>query len=179
LFFSNQFTNCNQCHQLQAFPETPEETFSNYSYQNIGVPVNQSLRAANGKGSAFVDRGLRDQDGITDDKQTGKFRVPTLRNVALTAPYMHNGVFTDLRTVVLFYNKFLSKSRKAQVNPETGQDWGLPEVAENLAQEKLTFGRALDDKSVDALVAFMRMLTDKRYEPLLSAAEQSSRQAGQ
>lgn len=167
LFFSNQFANCNQCHQLQPRPEMLDETFSNYKYRNIGVPVNTALRAANGLGAGHVDRGLRDNASITDEAQSGRFRVPTLRNVALTGPYMHNGVFQDLRTVVLFYNKYLARGGKAQINPETGEDWGAPEVAENLALKELESGRALSAKEIDGLVAFMRMLTDKRYEPLL------------
>jgi cytochrome c peroxidase len=167
LFFSNQFANCNQCHQLQPRPEMPGETFTSYKYRNIGVPVNAALRAANGLGAGHVDRGLRDNPDITDDAQSGRFRVPTLRNVALTGPYMHNGVFQDLRTVVLFYNKYLARGGKSQVNPETGENWGEPEVPENLALEELESGRALSAKEIDGLVAFMRMLTDKRYEPLL------------
>lgn len=167
LFFSNQFANCNQCHQLQPRPEMARETFTNYKYRNIGVPVNAALRAANGLGNDHVDRGLRDRPDISDDAQSGRFRVPGLRNVALTGPYMHNGVFNDLRTVVLFYNKYLTRSGKAQVNPETGLEWGAPEVAENLAVAELESGRVLGDKEVDGLVAFMRMLTDQRYERLL------------
>lgn len=167
LFFSNQFTNCNQCHQLQPRPEMPLETFSSYKYRNIGTPANAALRAANGLGAEHVDRGLGDRPDITDPAQDGRFRVPTLRNVALTGPYMHNGVFEDLHTVVLFYNKYLARGGKAQVNPETGENWGPPEVAENLALEELESGRALGDKEVDGLVAFMRMLTDRRYERLL------------
>ena len=170
LFFSNQFTNCNKCHQLQPLPEAQQETFSNYSYQNIGVPVNALLRRANGKGTDHVDRGLLDGAAADDPAQAGKFRVPTLRNVAITAPYMHNGVFGDLRTVVQFYNKFLQKGSKAQINPETGLDWGAPEVADNIAYDKLQAGRALDARSIDALVAFLGMLTDRRYEPLLDAS---------
>lgn len=167
LFFSNQFTNCNKCHQLQQLPEAQLETFSNYTYQNIGVPVNSALRSANGKGAAHIDHGLLEPGTIDDAAQDGKFRVPTLRNVAITAPYMHNGVFQELRTVMQFYNKYLQKGSKAQINPETGSNWGAPEVAANLATEKLEAGRALDAKSIDALVAFMEMLTDQRYEPLL------------
>lgn len=166
-FFSNQFANCNQCHQLQPRPEMQLETFTSYKYRNIGVPVNSALRAANGLGAEHVDRGLRDNGKVTDDTQSGRFRVPTLRNVALTGPYMHNGVFQDLRTVVLFYNKYLARRGKSQINPETGEAWAAPEVPENLALEELESGRLLSDKEIDGLVAFMRMLTDKRYEPLL------------
>lgn len=173
LFFSNQFTNCNKCHQLQQLPEAELETFSNYTYHNIGVPVNAALRALNGKGGDYIDHGLLEHPAIDDATQDGKFRVPTLRNVAITGPYMHNGVFKDLRTVMQFYNKYLAKGSKAQINPETGADWGAPEVAANISTEKLEAGRALDARSIDALLAFMHMLTDKRYEPLLPAAASS------
>jgi cytochrome c peroxidase len=169
LFFSNQFANCNKCHQLQSLPEKPQEVFSNFTYQNIGVPVNAALRSANGKGSEFIDHGLLEHVA-NDATQDGKFRVPTLRNVAITAPYMHNGVFQELRTVLQFYNKYLLKGSKAKLNPETGAEWGPPEVAVNIAHDKLESGRSLDARSIDALVAFMQMLTDKRYEPLLPTA---------
>jgi len=41
---------------------------------------------------------------LCDGAENGKFKTPTLRNVALTAPYMHNGVFDTLEEVVEFYN---------------------------------------------------------------------------
>lgn len=167
LFFSQQFTNCNQCHQLHTSPVHPRETFSNYEYHNIGVPKNEEVREANGLGSDHVDRGLLDNPGVDDLAQAGKFKVPTLRNVAVTGPYMHNGVFADLRTVVLFYNKYNSKSAKRQVNPETGEQWAPPEVDGTLSMDLLTHGPALEDDRIDALVAFLKTLTDARYEHLL------------
>lgn len=166
LFFSNQFSNCNRCHQLKAFGEAEGELFTNHQYRNIGVPANPALRAAR-DGGALVDEGLGENPAVDAAAERGKFKVPTLRNVALTGPYMHNGVFADLRTVVLFYNKYLTRSSRAQINPETGEDWGEPEIADNLALEELQAGRVLDARDIDALVAFMRMLTDRRYEPLL------------
>ena len=80
---------------------------------------------------------------------------------------MHNGVFEELRTVILFYNKFNSNSSKRQVNPETGKQWQSPEVSKNISLAELEKGPALDDRRIDALVAFMETLTDKRYEHLL------------
>ena len=80
---------------------------------------------------------------------------------------MHNGVFQDLRTVVLFYNKYNSRSAKRQINPETTVQWQAPEVPENIALKELESGPALDNKRIDALVAFMKTLTDQRYEYLL------------
>ncbi len=162
LFFSQQFTNCNLCHQLKTSPVDPEETFSNYEYHNIGVPANPRLAHRAGP-----DQGLLDNPAVSDPAQAGKFKVPTLRNVAVTGPYMHNGVFTDLRTVVLFYNKYNSKSEARQINPETGQPFGLPEVEGTLSMEELTTGPALEDDRIDALVAFLKTLTDARYEDLL------------
>ncbi len=169
LFFSQQFTNCNLCHQLKPLPGSRGETFSNYAYHNIGTPVNTEVRAINGKGNRFVDRGLSENPKVNEPKTAGKFKVPTLRNVAVTGPYMHNGVFKDLRTVILFYNKYNSRSAKRQINPETGEKWRIPEVAENLSMKELETGPALDEKRIDALVAFMKTLTDQRYEHLIEA----------
>jgi len=167
LFFSQQFTNCNLCHQLQAMPGRANETFSNYEFHNIGVPENVEGRKYNGVAADFVDRGLLDHPDVDDPAQAGKFKVPTLRNVAVTGPYMHNGVFKDLRTVVQFYNKYNSKSAKLQINPETGRPFAAPEVKDNLSLEELETGPVLDDQRIDALVAFMKTLTDERYERLL------------
>lgn len=167
LFFSEQFTNCNQCHQLNSLGGTEQETFTNYSFGNIGVPVNTVIRDANGLGPDYIDHGLLGNPAIDDPAQDGKFKVSTLRNVAITAPYMHNGIFQELRTVMLFYNKYNSRGASSQINPETGELWGEPEVVENIALEELESGPALDDERIDALVAFMKILTDRRYEHLL------------
>ena len=73
----------------------------------------------------------------------------------------------DLRTVVLFYNKYNSKSAARQINPETGQEWAAPEVPDTISWPELETGPAMDDQRIDALVAFMKTLTDARYEDLL------------
>jgi len=168
LFFSEQFTNCNLCHQVGDSLMDPRETFTDYSYHNIGVPENVELREMNGVEIGTVDFGLAlnpEVDG--DPAQRGKFRTPTLRNVAVTGPYMHNGVFADLRTVVLFYNQYNAADEARKLNPETGARFGAPQIAGTLAVEELTHGPALDDRRVDALVAFMKTLTDARFEHLL------------
>lgn len=163
LFFSQQFTNCNVCHQLRSSALDPRETFSNYEFHNIGVPANPGLEDQLGR--SIADQGL--QASLGDPSQAGKFKVPTLRNVAVTGPYMHNGVFQDLRTVILFYNKYNSRAAPRQINPETGETWGAPEVAETISLEELQIGPALKDDRIDALVAFLNTLTDARYEPLM------------
>lgn len=158
LFFSKDFTNCSHCHQLNALPNSQGETFSNYRYENIGLPSNKVLREINGKGRDYVDQGFQQQ---------GRFKVPGLRNVAVTSPYMHNGIFTELRTVLLFYNKFNTSGGTSQINPETNQPWGEPEVDGHRDMVKLNAGIPLSSRHMDALEAFLRMLTDQRYEHLL------------
>ncbi|MDA4846850.1 cytochrome-c peroxidase [Hoeflea poritis] len=167
LFFSDQFSNCNQCHQLREIPGAERETFSNYEYHNIGTPVHTAVRAANGSGDKFADLGLLANTAVSDAEHAGKFKVPTLRNVAVTGPYMHNGVFKELRTVVAFYNQYNTQADSAKINPETGEPWGRTQFPKTLSVEELTVGPALEDERIDALVAFLKTLTDARYEHLL------------
>lgn len=171
LFFSDQFTNCRKCHQLKPLGGAEGETFTNYEFHNIGVPANAALRSVNGSQPGRIDDGLMANPAVAGDPaQRGKYKTPSLRNVAVTGPYMHNGVFKDLRTVILFYNKYNSKSAKRQIDPETGKTWDTPEVDGTLSREELEFGPALKDREIDALVAFLKTLTDRRYEPLIAPA---------
>ncbi len=166
LFFS-EFTNCSICHQLHNNGDPVNklaETFTGFEYHNVGVPVNEAARALNGV--TGPDLGLAQNPEFDDPSERGKFKVPTLRNVAVTMPYMHNGVFRDLRTVILFYQHSLNPDLHP-VNPETGEAWGAPEVEETVAEDLLRVGRPLEDVEVDGLVCFMRTLTDQRYEDLV------------
>lgn len=159
--------NCRLCHMARKQGVAENETFTNFEYHNIGVPVNALAREASGMGPDYVDEGLLAHPRIDDPAERGKFKVPSLRNVAVTGPYMHNGVLSDLRTVVLFYNQYTSSSPRWKINPETDEDWGGAEVSENLSLTELESGLSIDDRRIDALVAFLETLTDRRYEPLL------------
>lgn len=165
LFFST-LTNCTSCHLLETTHLAERETFSSYRYFNIGIPANTALRARNGK-AGQVDEGLRANPAVDDDAQRGKFRVPSLRNVAVTAPYMHNGVFKDLHTAIFFYNQHLVKNAQNAINPETGQPWGPPEVAATVDHARLGLGQPLDEERIALIIAFLKTLTDRRFEPLL------------
>ncbi len=167
LFFSRQFTNCNLCHQLRERPGAAQETFSNYEFHNIGVPSNRALRAKNGLAADYQDEGLSLNPAVDSDLVRGKFKTPTLRNVAVTGPYMHNGVFRELSTVLRFYNQYNSRAVANQLNPETGKPWEAPEIPDTLSLVELQTGPALDEKRIQALLAFLRTLTDRRYEHLL------------
>lgn len=170
--------NCRLCHQLQKAGVVERETFTNFEYHNIGIPVNPQVRQVSGQADDYIDHGLLQRPGIDDPAQDGKFKVPTLRNVAVTAPYMRNGIFNDLRTAVAFYNKYPSRRPARQINPETGLDWGPPEVDGTLSLPELRSGLEISDERIDALVAFLETLTDQRYEPLLHE-QRAEREAAQ
>jgi cytochrome c peroxidase len=159
LFFSQQFTNCATCHQAKPNGHA-RETFTHFEYHNIGVPANPDLALD------APDPGLLANPAVDDPAHRGKFKVPTLRNVAVTGPYMHNGVFRDLRTVVEFYDHFLMGSVHTE-NPETHQAWSKPEVSDTVAETELKDGRKLKPIQVEQLVCFLRTLTDQRYEHLI------------
>lgn len=160
LFFDQSQTNCSSCHQLQS-KDHKEETFSNYRYYNLGVPSNPKLIEVNGFSPDFVDLGLFENPNVKgDEKQKGKFKTPTLRNIAVTAPYMHNGVFKELKTVLLFLDSYNNPERK--INPETGNAWQKPEFEATIAHDKLK-AKPLTDEEIEALEEFLNTLTDERY----------------
>lgn len=177
-FGTGQFNNCASCHQLNNVYPVAKEVFTSFEYHNIGVPGN------GGK----IDVGLSGIDALKQDADKdlhkGKFKVPTLRNVAVTAPYMHNGVFNSLETVVAFYEHARKRSAHEKNpaspadtshNPETNQAWEDPEINMNISLDELAMGEELtnqaDDNIQKALVCFMMTLTDARYEHLLDAAK--------
>lgn len=166
IFFSD-LISCSGCHLVNLSPNFQKETFTNYQYHNIGTPVNNAVRAINGMGDDFVDQGLLANPDVVSDLEKGKFKVPTLRNVAVTGPYMHNGVFKDLKTVLQFYNKYLVDNAQSRVNPETEEAWEEAEVEMNISLDLLRKGQPLDNNFLKALEAFLGTLTDRRYEHLL------------
>lgn len=122
--------NCAACHSSQPDATSGKILFTDFTYDNIGVPKNSANpfykipTAYNPLGAKALDYGLGGV--IKNAAYNGHFRVPTLRNAALTAPYFHNGYFKTLEEVVHFYNKrdaetFPSAEFPATVNhQETG-----------------------------------------------------------
>lgn len=151
LFVSELKGNCAACHPHTALPDGTPSLFTDYSYDNLGAPKNPenpfySLKAdLNPEGFDFVDLGL----GVTvnDAAENGKFRVPTLRNVAITSPYLHNGVFKTLFQIVSFYNTRDILS------------WPEPEVAENVNYDEMG-DLGLTTQEIEDIVAFLHTLTD-------------------
>ena len=151
LFVAEQKGNCAACH-----PSTPSEDgtpplFTDFTYDNLGAPKNPEnpfyklSSDLNPDGFDYVDMGLAVT--VNDPAENGKFRVPTLRNAALTPPYLHNGVFKTLYQVVAFYNT-------RDVAP-----WPEPEVTDNVNFEELG-DLGLSNQEVEDIVAFLLTLTD-------------------
>ncbi len=144
--------NCTACHPSQRQEYSDHPLFTDFSFDNIGVPRNWQIamnapvpvspvdgtpltyRPAEpnlpvGSEYGYYDLGLcgpfappADDDKPRVDLATvhslcGVFKVPTLRNVAITAPYFHNGVFSTLRDVVRWY-----VTRDLATNPDNNPD---------------------------------------------------------
>jgi cytochrome c peroxidase len=158
LFNNVNTARCVKCHTLVP---VNAPLFTNFTYSNIGTPIN-----ANNPDSS-IDIGLAANPNLTTsaNAERGKFRVPTLRNIALTAPYMHNGVFQTLDEVMLFYNE----SQDRQCYPETTilqrpiTCWPIQEVTENLETNDVGF-LSRSQQDLDDIVAFLNTLTDG-YQP--------------
>ena len=169
LFFSNANTNCATCHTLNSSTEAfSKEMFTNYEYENIGAPRNiaaMNARAALGLQDANATfKGLGGT--VNNSAHYGKTKVPTLRNIAVTGPYMNNGVFQELRTVIKFYDHMAGFSNYAN-NPETGNPWVANDNNSTINRTVLEATKALPSAKIRALEAFLRTLTDKRYEHLM------------
>jgi cytochrome c peroxidase len=133
--FVGDKAKCFDCHR--------GDDFTNDDFKNIGLF----------DGNALNDRGRFD---ITkDSNDLGKFKTPGLRNVAITAPYMHDGRFKSLLEVVEYYN-----NPTAFINNPLNLDSTLAVPLGLTKQEKLD------------LVAFMKTLTDKRYVKQKPTAKQ-------
>jgi cytochrome c peroxidase len=163
LFFSKTRSNCTNCHRYGRGGDLMEP-FSNFSYYNIGVPVNRALRSKNGMDQGFRDAGFTLATDRENFPGRGRFKVPVLRNVVVTSPYMHNGIFRELKTVLEFHDRHNNRARS--LNPETRSLWAEPETGEWIDSTILE-GRILSDQDIDALIAFLKLLTDRRYEKLI------------
>lgn len=149
LFEAENKGNCAACHPSRPVDGKPS-LFTDFTYDNLGVPSNQKILKI--KGAEFVDIGLgktvKDNPNAEAGADNGKFKVSSLRNIAKTAPYMHNGVFTSLKEVVDFYN-----------TRDTDGKWAKPEIAATMNTEELG-DLGLSDQEVDDIVVFLRTLSD-------------------
>jgi len=141
--------NCSQCHPMDgtitAHQKTMSTVFSSFTYHNLGLPHNYKIDELQGTlDNPQPDLGLGGREDIQDPAEYGKFKTPTLRNIALTAPYGHNGYFPTLEEMVHFLNDRGNLS---------------PDVEENISDEVGSLG--LTDGQVRDIVAFLNTLTDQ------------------
>jgi len=124
--FVGDKAKCFDCHSM--------EDFTTDGYKNIGLYNGKELNDAGRFNFSKKDSDL------------GKFKTPGLRNVAVTAPYMHNGMFTTLEQVIDYYN-----------NPS---DFVTDAINIDPALQKPL---GLTTKEKKNLVAFLKTLTDKKF----------------
>jgi cytochrome c peroxidase len=175
LFAGANKGNCAACHLVTPLADGTPPLFTDFTYDNLGVPRNPDNPfyrlgvGFNPDGMNFVDRGLGGALGISTED--GKFKVPTLRNIAMTAPYMHNGYFRDLKAVVQFYNDRDVRPRcidpiwTREPDAQSQNCWPAPEVVENVNHDELGH-LGLTDTEIDDIVAFLKTLTDGWQPPL-------------
>lgn len=156
--------NCAACH-----PATPTfapdgsvmpPLFTDFSYDNIGLPRNIDIPgnpAPNRGLGGRADIGARDATGA----DIGKHKVMSLRNVALTPPYGHNGVLHTLAEVVHFYNTRDVLPRIADIHAKgfAVSAWPAPEIARNVNRDELG-ALGLSAAQEADLVSFLVTLTD-------------------
>ncbi|MBB3047231.1 cytochrome c peroxidase [Litorivivens lipolytica] len=131
--FRSFVARCGECH-------TPP-LFTNRELAVLGTPEPTGRPLDIGAEGPTGDRSLR-----------GGFKVPTLRNIELTAPYMHSGRFKTLRETVEFYTK--------------GRGHAVPE-GEHLSIHWHIWEPKLTDAELDRLVDFLLTLTDQSFMPVI------------
>lgn len=128
LIFFSEKGDCFHCHS--------STLLSDNSFRNIGLD------------SVFTGDNLGRYTVSQNPADIGKFKVPTLRNIALTAPYMHDGRFSTLEEVIDHYNTGVKKSPTLDpIMTKPGKELGL----QLSVQEK------------KSLVAFLKTLTDTAF----------------
>ncbi|MBC7660904.1 MAG: di-heme enzyme [Chitinophagaceae bacterium] len=149
LFFGEKM-ECFHCHGGYNFSDSTADrtmTFVNRPFHNTG------LYNIDGSGKfPAPNRGLFEATGKTSDM--GRFRAPTLRNIAKTAPYMHDGSVKDLSAVVDFY-------AAGGRNIETGELHG--DGRKNPFKDGFVTGFVVSEQEKKDLISFLESLTDESF----------------
>lgn len=129
---------CATCHFIPLFNGVVPPFFADTESEVVGVPATKD------KKTPVLDTDEGKFNFTKSIIHKFSFKTPTLRNIALTGPYMHNGVFTSLEEVMEFYNNGGGKGLKIAPPNQT------------LPFDKLS----LSKKEMTDIIAFMRSLTD-------------------
>ena len=171
LFNNPNKGNCAACHPSARGAGGASPLFTDFSYDNLGVPRNTRIPAT--QDPAYFDLGLCGPDR-TDlaarGDLCGAFKVPTLRNVATRKAFFHNGAFATLTDAVRFY-------ARRDTNPEEWYPVGVdgqvqkfndlpPQYRANVNTSEGPYNRkpgeapALSESEIADLVKFLGTLTD-------------------
>jgi len=151
----NGRANCSQCHIAGGMMGGGGMAggnfvvFTDFHYHNLGLPKNMEFPFNQAPNT--IDFGLGGVLGIAGEN--GKFKTSHLRNIQLTAPYMHNGLLKTLKDVVHFYS-----------TRDIRGLWPTPEVQQNV-ETNLLGNLGLSDAEENDIVAFLLTLTDGYIPP--------------
>ena len=155
---------CSDCHSastgLDSVGNITPPLLTDFTYANVGSPRNWNI-----PGTPTPDLGLGGRADVAaawpDGSQLGLQKVISLRNVSITPPYGHNGVFSNLAQVVHFYN---TRDVLGVVGANTNAGFGVtgwppPEVPQNVSISEIGNLRMTADEEAQ-VVAFLETLTD-------------------
>jgi len=163
--FVGDRAQCSACHVTDMTIAPDGSLFppllTDFTYDNLGAPRNRNI-----PGDPEPSPGLGGRPDIAagdpNGNEIGKQKVMSLRNIALTRPYMHNGAFRTLEQVVHFYNTRDTMPRVCTdiYDPGFGDDcWPAPEFGATMNVDELgDLGLSAEEEA--DLVAFMKTLTD-------------------
>lgn len=172
LFRDPKKGNCLACHAGAPESREPRDwLFTDFTYDALGAPKNAAIPATRDA----PDLGLCGRPGLSTLAPSGfdvasvcgAFKVPGLRNVAVTGPYLHNGVFGKLRDVVAFYAT--RDTTPGKWYPKAGGKFDdLPaRYQANVNVSEVPYDRKRGQKprltpaEIDAITAFLETLTDR------------------
>jgi len=173
---------CSGCHRLAETSSNPAESmFTDYGYDAVALPRNHDIPG--NRNAAYFDLGLCERKDATtpsnDEKFCSNFRTPSLRNVAVRESFGHNGVYKKLRDVVAFYafravapGRIYPPGQKFDDVPQKYLD--NVNIYSPIYNKREGAPPPLSDDDIDAIVAFLKTLTDAPYVPLLAANEQGA-----
>jgi cytochrome c peroxidase len=169
LFNSPTKGNCASCHTSQIGQGRQRPLFTNFGYSALGVPRNSAVLA--NADPSFFDMGLcgptrTDLTSRTD--LCGQFKIPTLRNIAITAPYFHNSGIDTLTKAVRFYATRDTNPTLwyPTVNGVVNKFNDLPvNLRSNVQVNRAPFNSNLSAQEIDDIVAFLLTLSDDLQAP--------------
>lgn len=174
LFNDENKGNCASCHTSRTGALGERPLFTNFSYAALGLPRNDQIQA--NLDPSFFDMGLcgpKRTDLMSRTDLCGQFKVPTLRNIELTAPYFHNASVATLEQAVSFYatRDLRPELWYSTLNGQVQKFNDLPVALHSNVNMTRPFGQRPGDvpilsaQDVSDLVAFLRTLTDDRTAP--------------